>query len=121
MLAITLDRSALEGVVPPHSSFRFLLERIMDLTKLKSIASKKASVIFVCMNAILQKKFIGIPSGTVFYLKKHDVVDDLEIFQTDTERNNKGERFWLTKEFVLGEFEIGYKPKCWTKDLFLVF
>lgn len=118
---MTLDRSALEGVVPPHSAFRFLLERIMDLTKLKSIASKKASAIFVCMNAILQKKFIGMPSGTVFYLKKHDVVDDLEIFQTDTERNNKGEKFWFTKEFVLGEFESGYKPQCWTEDLFLVF
>ena len=121
MLAITLDRSALEGVVPPHSSFRFLLERIMDLTKLKSIASKKASVIFVCMNAILQKKFIGIPSGTVFSLKNHDTVEDLEIFQTNTERNNKGEGFWFTKEFVLGEFEKGYKPQCWTEDLFLVF
>jgi len=121
MLAITLDRSALEGVVPPHSSFRFLLERIMDLTKLKSIASKKASVIFVCMNAILQKKFIGIPSGTVFSLKNHDTVEDLEIFQTETERNNKGEEFWFTKEFVLGEFEKGYKPQCWTEDLFLVF
>lgn len=121
MLAITLDRSALEGVVPPHSSFRFLLERIMDLTKLKSIASKKASVIFVCMNAILQKKFIGITSGTVFSLKNHDTVEDLEIFQTETERNNKGEEFWFTKEFVLGEFEKGYKPQCWTEDLFLVF
>lgn len=62
-----------------------------------------------------------MPSGTVFYLKKHDVVDDLEIFQTDTERNNKGEKFWFTKEFVLGEFESGYKPQCWTEDLFLVF
>lgn len=93
----------------------------MDLTKLKSIASKKASVIFVCMNAILQKKFIGIPSGTVFSLKNHDTVEDLEIFQTETERNNKGEEFWFTKEFVLGEFEKGYKPQCWTEDLFLVF
>jgi len=121
MLVITLDRSALDGVVPPQSSFRFLLERIIDLTKLKSIASKKASVIFVCMNAILQKKFIGIPSGTVFSLKNHDTVEDLEIFQTETERNNKGEEFWFTKEFVLGEFEKGYKPQCWTEDLFLVF
>ncbi len=98
-----------------------MLERIIDLTKLKSIAPKNASAIFVCMNAILQKKFIGIPSGTVFSLKNHDTVEDLEIFQTETERNNKGEEFWFTKEFVLGEFEKGYKPQCWTEDLFLVF
>ena len=81
----------------------------------------KASAIFVSMNAILQKKFLGMPSGTVFRLKKHDSVEDLEIFQTETERNNEGERFWFTKEFVLGEFEKGYKPQCWTEDLFLVF
>tara|TARA_R110002020_G_scaffold440030_1_gene650606 strand:+ start:1120 stop:1341 length:222 start_codon:yes stop_codon:yes gene_type:complete len=73
------------------------------------------------MNAILQKKFLGMLPGTSFSLKQHSFEEGLEIFQTDTERNNKGERFWFTKEFVLGEFESGYKPQCWTEGLFLIF
>lgn len=92
----------------------------MDLTKLKSIDSRNASVIFVCMNAILQKKFLWFQPGTAFKLKEHKDKKDFEIFVCE-DKDHEGKEFWLSKGFVLGEFDKDYTPICWSKDLFFVF
>lgn len=58
--------------------------------------------------------------GTVFNLKEHKEEKSLLIFEADHIDFSTGERFWLSKDFVLGHFEEGYTPLCWTQDLFLV-
>ena len=72
------------------------------------------------MVAILQKSFLDMKPGTVFHLKNHKEREDLLIFQVDDIDIRTGERFWLTKDFVLGNFDDGYTPLCWTQDLFIV-
>jgi hypothetical protein len=57
--------------------------------------------------------------GTVFKLKTHEDREDIEIFLCE-DLDKEGKEFWLSKGFVLGEFEVGYEPKCWTNDLFLI-
>ena len=79
----------------------------------------KACAIFVSMTAILQKSFLWMDPGTVFNLKTHEDREDIEIFLCE-DPDEEGKEFWLSRGFVLGEFEIGYEPKCWTVDLFLV-
>lgn len=73
------------------------------------------------MIAILQKNFLYLKPGTVFQLKEHEEKKDLLVFATDEMDITTGEKFWLSKDFVLGQFEEGYSPLCWTEDLFLVF
>lgn len=72
------------------------------------------------MIAILQKNFLDLKPGTVFNLKEHKEKEGLFIFQTDELDFSTGEKFWLSKEFVLGQFEEDYNPLCWTKDLFVI-
>jgi hypothetical protein len=72
------------------------------------------------MVAILQKSFLDMKPGEVFYLKEHKEKKGLHIFEADKMDFTTGERFWLTKEFVLGQFEDGYSPLCWSEDLFIV-
>ena len=57
--------------------------------------------------------------GTIFILKNHEEREDIEIFLCE-DSDEEGKEFWLSKGFVLGEFEIDYEPLCWTKDLFLI-
>lgn len=57
--------------------------------------------------------------GTVFNLKAHKGQEGLDVFVCE-ELDGEGKEFWLSKGFILGEFEDGYKPLCWTQDLFLV-
>ena len=57
--------------------------------------------------------------GTVFNLKAHKEQEGLDIFVCE-EPDDAGKEFWLSKGFVLGQFEDGYKPLCWTQDLFIV-
>jgi len=71
------------------------------------------------MNAILQKSFLWMTPGTVFRLKTHEEREDIEIFVCE-ELDENGKEFWLSKGFVLGEFEPDYKPLCWTEGLFLI-
>jgi hypothetical protein len=71
------------------------------------------------MIAILQKSFLWMNPGTVFNLKAHKEQEGLDIFVCE-EPDDEGKEFWLSKGFVLGQFEDGYKPLCWTQDLFLV-
>lgn len=73
------------------------------------------------MTAILQKKFLDITPGTVFNLKEHPEKEGLLIFESDHFDLASGEKFWLTKDFVLGLFDDNYTPLCWDEDLFLVF
>jgi hypothetical protein len=72
------------------------------------------------MVAILQKSFLDMKPGEVFHLKEHKEKKGLHIFEVDHIDITTGERFWLTKEFVLGQFEDGYSPLCWTDDLFVI-
>ncbi len=57
--------------------------------------------------------------GTVFKLKTHEHREDIEIFMCE-DLDEEGKEFWLSKGFVLGEFDPGYTPKCWSKDLFVI-
>jgi len=79
----------------------------------------KACAIFVSMTAILQKSFMWMNPGTIFTLKMHEEREDIEIFLCE-DPDEEGKEFWLSRGFVLGEFESDYKPLCWTKDLFLI-
>ena len=72
------------------------------------------------MNAILQKKFLWFEPGTSFHLKEHKEKKGLEIFVCE-DRDHQGKEFWLSKGFVLGEFDKDYTPMCWSKDLFFIF
>lgn len=71
------------------------------------------------MIAILQKRLVNLTPGTVFKLEEHEEEKGLLIFSTDNPEN--GKKFWLTKDFVFGDFEKGYEPLCWDPDLFIVF
>tara|TARA_R110002020_G_scaffold276023_2_gene491211 strand:+ start:1070 stop:1288 length:219 start_codon:yes stop_codon:yes gene_type:complete len=71
------------------------------------------------MTAILQKSFLWMSPGTVFKLKTHEDREDIEIFLCE-DLDEEGKEFWLSRGFVLGEFESGYEPQCWTDDLFLI-
>jgi hypothetical protein len=71
------------------------------------------------MTAILQKSFLWMNPGTIFNLKPHEEHEDLNIFMCE-ELDSEGNEFWLSEGFVLGEFEDGYKPLCWTQHLFVV-
>jgi hypothetical protein len=57
--------------------------------------------------------------GAIFNLMSHAEHEDIEIFMCE-DLDNKGNEFWLSRGFVLGEFEEGYTPLCWTQDLFIV-
>lgn len=72
------------------------------------------------MTAILQKKFLDMNPGEVFRLVEHKEKKGLYIFESDHYDIATGEKFWLTKDFVLGEFEKDYTPICWAKDLFFI-
>jgi len=51
--------------------------------------------------------------GTIFILKTHEEREDIEIFLCE-DPDEEGKEFWLSRGFVLGEFESDYKPLCWT-------
>jgi len=73
------------------------------------------------MVAILQKKFLGLEPGTIFYRKTKLIEDRVfDIYQCSEHLDKSGEGFWLSEGFVLGEFESGYAPLCWNKDLFAI-
>jgi len=57
--------------------------------------------------------------GTVFNLKTHKDRSDIEIFLCE-DTDKEGKEFWLSRGFVLGEFESDYEPLCWDDDLFLI-
>jgi len=57
--------------------------------------------------------------GTVFKLKVHEQRADIEIFVCE-EPDKEGKEFWLSRGFVLGEFDKDYTPKCWSEDLFVI-
>jgi len=71
------------------------------------------------MTAILQKNFLWFAPGTVFNLKQHKEREDLEIFVC-RDPDHMGKEFWLSKGFVLGEFDKDYTPLCWSEDLFFI-